>query len=168
MNDQSKLEPQSDWSLPSDLVRIEKKLDEILSILKKPKRVNGKKPVMYPEQFEVLWGMYPKRAGGNSKVKASNAFKARLMEGMKAADMEKGLLAYKRFCEATDRIGTEYVMQASRFFGPSMEWQTDWTPPEKKKEMLSDQDWIDDGAIKSIFPKPGESMASFRNRVRSQ
>lgn len=78
--------------------------------------------------FEQVWSRYPKRAGSNPKNKAQSAWNARKKLGVSPAVMANGLDRYIAFCEATGRVGTEFVMQAARFFGPSHEFENDWTP----------------------------------------
>ena len=42
------------------------------------------------------------------------------------------MVRYRKFCEATGKIGTETVMQCATFFGPRTEaWLNDWTPPRQ-------------------------------------
>jgi hypothetical protein len=77
--------------------------------------------------FEKVWNDYPKRAGGNPKKQALKAYKARLNAGEKAEELAKGVARYRAFCDATKKTGTEYVMMASRFFGPSELWKEDWS-----------------------------------------
>src|SRR5699024_11559609 len=45
---------------------------------KKPKKP---KQFQYPQEFEDLWALRPRRDGGNPKRQAFNAYKARLREG---------------------------------------------------------------------------------------
>lgn len=67
--------------------------------------------------FEELWSIYPTRAGGNSKADALAAFNARLKQGATAEQMVSGTRRYAAFCEATEKVGTEYVKQARTFLG---------------------------------------------------
>lgn len=73
----------------------------------------------YPEQFEEVWAEYPKRAGGNSKVAACKAWKARIASGVSAAVMLDGVRRYRAYLTSSGKVGTEYVKQASTFFGPA-------------------------------------------------
>ena len=93
------------------------------------KRVQQKTTTKPDVLFEQVWSRYPKRAGSNPKNKAQSAWNARKKLGVSPAVMAHGLDRYIAFCEATGRVGTEFVMQAARFFGPSHEFENDWTPP---------------------------------------
>lgn len=89
-----------------------------------------KKPP-YPHEFELAWGKYPKRPGSNPKRKAYQAWHARAKEGYDPAQMLAGVIRYAKFCDTTGKANTEYVMQAQRFFGPSAEFENEWTPPDQ-------------------------------------
>lgn len=80
----------------------------------------------YPEEFDTLWAAYPKRAGGNSKSDAHRAWSARLKNGATADEMLAGVQRYARYCEATGKIGTEYVKQAATFFGRGEHFRELW------------------------------------------
>ena len=79
--------------------------------------------------FEDAWALYPKRAGGNSRAEALKAWNARIKQGKLADDMIAGVKRYAAYCEAKGNIGTEFVKQASSFFGPSLHFEESWEPP---------------------------------------
>lgn len=81
----------------------------------------------YPTEFEKLWAEYPKREGSNPKNKAYQAWNARRKAGVTSEAMSAGLQRYVAFCGAKGQVGTSYVMQASRFFGPGLEFNNAWT-----------------------------------------
>lgn len=82
------------------------------------------------ERFARLISKYPKRAGGNPPGPAFESWRARLREGVSAEVLESAVERYAAFCAATGKIGTEFVMQASSFFGPKKRgWEQDWTLP---------------------------------------
>jgi len=92
------------------------------------------KPSGYPPEFEEAWAAYPKRAGGNPKKDALKSWNARLNDKDRprtAEEMIEGVKRYARYCDAAEKTGTEYVMQAVRFFGASEHFAYDWTPPPK-------------------------------------
>ncbi|CAB3972275.1 MULTISPECIES: helix-turn-helix domain-containing protein [Burkholderia] len=97
-------------------------------------------------EFEEAWELCPKRAGGNSKADALKAWRARRAAGVEAARMIDGVRRYATFCRLTNRIGTEYVKQAATFFGPSLHFDDDWTPPDDTGR-----------APRSPAPEPGHS-----------
>lgn len=82
-----------------------------------------------PPEFAEAWAAYPKRAGGNSKADALKAWKARIAAGVEPSRMIEGVKRYAAFCQATNRIGTEYVKQAATFFGPALHFDEDWAAP---------------------------------------
>lgn len=98
----------------TQLDRIEAKLDKLLALLEKPKREPRKAKEQYDPEFDVYWNEYPKRAGSNPKKAAYKAFQARLKEGVYVTPIFDGLMRYKRFCEATGKVGTEYVCSGGR------------------------------------------------------
>lgn len=83
----------------------------------------------YPEFFEQIWEAYPKRAGGNSKRKAHRAYELALRRGCSAIEIYEGVLRYAQYCEATNKIQTEFVMMAATFFGPDHHFEEDWDLP---------------------------------------
>lgn len=82
--------------------------------------------------FETAWKAYPKREGANPKNKAHSAWKARLKEGVTAEAMMAGVARYAAYCQAKGNTGTEYVMQAQRFFGKGREFDNEWTAATAK------------------------------------
>lgn len=72
----------------------------------------------YPEEFELAWREYPKRAGGNSKVDAFKAWTARIKSGATAQELTDGVRRYADYVTAAGKLNTEYVKQASTFSVP--------------------------------------------------
>lgn len=85
----------------------------------------GSRPEYAPE-FETAWRLYPKRAGDNPKRRALKAWNARRAEGHTPEEMADGVQRYARFCQATNKIGTEMVKQAATFFGPDKPFNETW------------------------------------------
>ena len=83
----------------------------------------------YPEEFEEVWSVYPKRAGGNSKADAFKAWNARMKSGVAPETLLEGALRYAAFIKATGRLNTEYVKQAATFFGKSLHYEETWAIP---------------------------------------
>lgn len=86
----------------------------------------------FPPEFEQAWDAYPKRSGGNPKKSALKAWKARIKAGADPQALADGVARYARFCAVTGKTGTEFVKQASTFFGPDEHYLNDWTPPPPK------------------------------------
>ncbi|EAB9480351.1 helix-turn-helix domain-containing protein, partial [Salmonella enterica subsp. enterica] len=83
----------------------------------------------YSPEFEQAWLAYPKRAGGNSKSAAYKAWKARLKEGVNAETMLEGVKRYAGWVSATGNSGTQFVKQATTFFGPDRHFGELWAVP---------------------------------------
>jgi hypothetical protein len=83
----------------------------------------------YTPEFEEAWGFYPKRAGGNNKADAFKAWNARLKDGHTAEVMTAGVVRYATYCRAAGKQNTEFVKQASTFFGPSLHFTEPWPLP---------------------------------------
>jgi len=84
------------------------------------------------DHFDLTWNAYPKRAGGNSRKDALKAWMARRRSGVDWDVMHDGTLRYAAFCLATGKIGTEFVMQGSRFYGPSLQYAEPWEVPKRE------------------------------------
>lgn len=83
----------------------------------------------YSSEFEAAWQAYPKRAGGNPKNSAFKAWKARLKDGVNPEAMLAGVKRYAAYVTATGSTGTQFVKQASTFFGPDLHFEEDWLAP---------------------------------------
>ena len=82
----------------------------------------------YSAEFLKLWVAYPARSGSAAKEKASIQVAARLREGVPFEFLLEKTTAYRAWAEATGKVGTEKVMQASRFYGASKEYeQGNWS-----------------------------------------
>ena len=160
------LEPETDWTLQSDLQRIEEKLDWIIAHLSKPKKSNGRKTHEYTAEFEEVWGGYPLRAGGNSKQKTYTAFRMRQLEGVPIKEMLEGTDRYRNYCARTDKIKTEYVMQGSRFFGSGREYENEWVVPKEAVTPKNNHEWLDKAQELGIEARTGEGWNDFIGRVR--
>lgn len=87
----------------------------------------------YSPEFEEAWQVYPKRAGGNPKPSAWKAWSARIREGVKPADMLAGVQRYASYVTATGKANSEYVKQASTFFGPDHHFAESWDAPASQQ-----------------------------------
>lgn len=81
----------------------------------------------YPEEFEQAWREYPKRAGGNSKADAFKAWTSRIKSGATVQELTDGVRRYADYVTAAGKLHTEFVKQASTFFGPSKHYEELWT-----------------------------------------
>ncbi len=97
-----------------------------------------------PAEFEEFKKAYPLRSGAQPWAKALRTIRARLKEGAQWSDFLEGAHRYAAFCAATERTGTEYVLQAATFCGPDKHYLEPWEPPRTKSERLQDKN-IDAG-----------------------
>ena len=156
----------------SQLDRIEAKLDKLLE-KKKPKPRSSK--VEYPDWFENIWKLYPKRAGCNPKNRALECAKVRMFEGEYGMAFDEhvriammgGVKRYAAYCDATSRTGTEYVYLASTFFGPSdpKHYECDWKIPEqaKKTSLPTNDEDLEAFAVKHNLHPEGHAPRHLQN-----
>ncbi|SAI93490.1 hypothetical protein [Enterobacter hormaechei] len=83
----------------------------------------------YSPEFEQAWQVYPKRAGGNPKAAAFKAWRTRLKDGVSPEIMLAGVKRYAAYVTATGSTGTQFVKQASTFFGPDLHFEEEWQAP---------------------------------------
>ncbi|HIH9429038.1 TPA: DNA-binding protein [Klebsiella variicola subsp. variicola] len=107
----------------------------------------GDKPsaqMTYPDEFEQVWSVYPKRAGGNSKSDAFKAWNARIRDGTTTAEILAGVERYAAFVKAEGILNTQYVKQAKTFFGPGMHFREPWAiqqaPGARDPNQISEPD----------------------------
>ena len=81
------------------------------------------------DPFSQIWATYPRRAGSNPRKAAYTAFYARVREGVGVGLLGEAVGRYATFCEATGKVGTEFVQQGQRFFGPDGGWRELWITP---------------------------------------
>ena len=124
------------------------------------------KSVHVDVEFLQAWGSYPKRAGTNSKAAALRQWQARVTEGATAAELFAGTERYAKFCRVTEKWGTEYVMQAQRFYGRDRHWEETWaangngrapvepTPPTTKTVAESDGNRLRLAVVPLDDPRP--------------
>lgn len=93
---------------------------------KQPPAAEGFSPV-----FIEAMGVYPRRSGDNPKGMAWQQWQLRVKEGVDEIDMLNGTVRYACWCEYTQKINTETVMQAKRFYGRERPFANDWTIPAK-------------------------------------
>lgn len=77
----------------------------------------------YQPDFEAAFKVYPQRSGNNPKLDAAKAWTARIREGVAPEVMLAGVKRYAAWCAGTEKTGTEFVMRASTFFGPSKPYE---------------------------------------------
>ncbi len=137
----------------------------------KPEKPMGAAPPS-PE-FDEAWKHYPTRSGNNPKADALNAWNARIREGVPTTAMLAGLQRYVMWCEETDKIGTETVMQAVRFFGKSRPFEQDFALPKSNGGNGGSPWWSSNEGIQAkanelgIGSRSGESWNDLKSRVNA-
>ena len=86
----------------------------------------------YPDDFEELWKLYPRRIG---KDKALKAFLRAKKDGVDKDTIKKGIEAYKAYIEAQG-IDPQYIKQGSTWFN-QRSWEDEYTIPTKKGSFYS-------------------------------
>lgn len=79
--------------------------------------------------FARCWSIYPRRTGGNPKRAAERAYMARVQAGIDEQHLYARTIAYKAFCDATGKTGTETVLMARTFYGPDDRYDGDFSLP---------------------------------------
>ncbi|MCO1336219.1 helix-turn-helix domain-containing protein [Microbulbifer sp. OS29] len=89
-------------------------------------------------EFEQLWKSYPKRAGGNPKGEALKVYRKQ-RKSHPLEEFQSGLERYRRYCEQSGKIGTEFVMQAKRFFGAGKHWREEYSRPANNQQGVGNE-----------------------------
>jgi hypothetical protein len=117
--------------------------------LKEPVRTKSIGASAPNDAFEAAWKAYPKREGANPKAKALSCWNKRIEEGATVTELQSGVMRYAAFCAAKGNTGTEYVMQAVRFFGTEKAYANEWAaakaPKVGKHHDLTTKDYSEDG-----------------------
>jgi hypothetical protein len=79
---------------------------------------------------------YPPRAGDQGWRKAVRAAHARIAEGHTSAEFVAGARRYAAFCDASGKLGSEYVKQACTFLGPDKPFLLPWHAPPKAETAM--------------------------------
>lgn len=79
--------------------------------------------------FEEAWAEYPARDGGNSKMGAWKAWKARLEAGCNEMEMLEGTKRYAANIRRLKKEGSTFVKMAATFYGPSIHFRDTYAPP---------------------------------------
>lgn len=105
---------------------------------------NPEQKKTYPDEFERVWSIYPKRVGGNSKSDAFKAWHARIRDGTSAEEMFSGVERYAAFVKFEGNLNTQYVKQAKTFFGPGLHFSEPWAiqqaPGARDPNQISEPD----------------------------
>ena len=99
--------------------------------LGKDKTIVSKSPRLseLKKEFEVLWGIYPKKQG---KDKAFGYYEKARKSGATYEEVGRGIAAYREYIEANS-IDMQYVKMGSTFFSQKS-WSDDWTIRNGKRD----------------------------------
>lgn len=76
-----------------------------------------------PEDWQQqIKAAYPKRYGGYGWADALRLIQSAVARGESFEAILAGTVRYRKYCEASGKIGTELVRQAKTFFGPGRWW----------------------------------------------
>jgi hypothetical protein len=132
--------------------------------VKKKRKSPRKSNELYTANFERFLSEYPKRAGSTKKSHAWAKWK-NMRDEKKVIE---GTIRYRKFCEATGKIGTEWVMMPVTFLNNSC-YMEEWTPPKVDKLSLMPKNsnllcaWAEKNGYSQ--PRMGESMDQYRDRL---
>jgi len=120
----------------------------------------------YPDWFEGLWVDYPRRKDGNSKAKTYACCMRRIKEGYSENYLHEKTRVYAAHCESEGKIGTNFVLMGSTFFGSDLRFDDIWTiaktnksdNPEFKIPRNNEELW--NFAKKYNYPSPGSRTFS--------
>lgn len=108
--------------------------EEELDIREDRKKILRPQEAAHAAELASIKSIFPKRGGSQPWTRAERAINARLTSGATWHELLEGTHRYSRFCAATGKVGTEYVMQAATFFGPERRYLEPWTLPATKAD----------------------------------
>lgn len=131
----------------------------------------ARKKIEYSPEFMELREIYPKRPG-NPWPKAQKAYNARIKQDYTHDEIKAGLIRYVLFCDKTGKTGSEFVLQASTFFGPDERWTDEFELPKPRiqdqfKGLSRDQQISKKAEILHLDPNKGELMHEWNARVNA-
>lgn len=127
-----------------------------------------------PEEYwEILKAEYPRRYGDQGWIAVRTLIPRAITAGAKWTEILEGTRAYRRFCDATGKTGTELVKQAKTFYGFNQLWTEDYSAPEPKRtaaEQALERRWetLRARAVSIGFraPLPIESPDAYETQIR--
>jgi hypothetical protein len=121
------------------------------------------------ELFQQIKSLYPKRSGGQGWGHVPKLLARAVAQGATQEEILEGVRAYRRWCDFTGKTGTEYVKQASTFFGPGQWWAEEYDAPAtgKPDPSFALEAKYDADAARLGEPKrqAGETLEQYRERL---
>jgi len=122
-----------------------------------------------PDFLSTLRALYPKRSGGQGWGHVPKLVQRAVAMGSPWEEILEGVRSYRKWCDVTGKTGTEYVKQASTFFGPGMWWAEEYDTPSSGKPdpQLALEAKYDADARRLGEPlrAPAESLDQYRERL---
>ncbi len=104
----------------------------------KPKKLKATRRAEPPDWFVEFKSIYPRRAGDPDWAGGLRAANQRITEGHDPREFAAGARRYAAYIQATQRAGTDYIQQASRFLGPSKPFTLAWDAPAEKESLYEE------------------------------
>lgn len=105
---------------------------------KKVRKSRTTKSTEYSPTFKEMMAIYPKRKDSIAWSEAWPKWELRVREGDSEETLLRGAEAYLKCMKAEGKVGTNYVMMPSRFFGVHKHYLREWVEgsgePMSKKE----------------------------------
>ena len=117
-----------------------------------PRERRAAKGVEMSPEWQALWANYPRRGGSNNQREAFEKYTARLKDGYSHAEMADGVQRYRRLQERIGKIGTEFVLQGTTFFGPKLHFKEEFPLPVTPKTQLSPTTSPDFERVAQAYP----------------
>jgi len=118
--------------------------------------------------FEQVWQALPKRTGNNPKKRAARTYQDRIAEGCAPQEILDGALRYARFCKATSKEGTEFVMQVATFLGPERAFLQPWTIGSGRTRWDATNEGILAKAAELGISTRGETAETLKAQIRER
>ena len=99
----------------------------------KSKSINNNTPSNIPQEFDLLWDMYPKYKK-QGKKKAIEAYRRARKSGTSFEEVRSGLESYVRYIEA-EHIEDQFIKQGGTFFTQNA-WDGDWVSRRMESDDL--------------------------------
>lgn len=99
----------------------------------KSKSINNNTPSNIPQEFDLLWDMYPKYKK-QGKKKAIEAYRRARKAGTSFEEVRSGLESYVRYIEA-EHIEDQFIKQGGTFFSQNA-WDGDWVSRRMESDDL--------------------------------
>ena len=129
--------------------------------------------VLPSDYWEILKREYPRRYGDQGWIAVRTLVPRAIGAGATWAEILEGTRAYRRFCDATGKTGTELVKQAKTFYGFNQLWTEDYSAPEPKRstaDLILESRWtaLRTRAVSIGFrtPLPVESPDIYETALR--